>query len=113
MVKCSNYFKARDIIALSLNMFRKKHDNVDNINKDQEDAENMIFRHYQNKEKDYVQKFKGNIYHKEERNGVTVLRGRKTPSGDSIMKLVPKNPEGLDGHSAAQQAKAGIYGSQA
>ena len=29
------------------------------------------------------------------------------------MKLVSRNPEGFDGNSAGQQAKAGIYGSQA
>ena len=36
------------------------------------------------------------------------------PKNDlSLMKLLSRNPEGFDGNSAGQQAKAGIYGSQA
>ena len=90
MTKKSNYFRAKNIIARILDMKRRKVDKIDNMSKAQIDAENLIFKHYQEKKRDYVQKFQGHIYTKTEEDGLVVLRGRKTPRGTTSMKLVPK-----------------------
>ena len=55
----------------------------------QADAENLIFRHFQSKMKNYLSSFQGDIYYKEIVEGVTVLKGRNTPAGQTIMKIVP------------------------
>ena len=91
MTKKSNYFRARNIIARILDMKRRKCDKVDNMAQAQVDAENLIFKHYQEKKKDYCKKFQGHIYTKTEEDGLIILRGRKTPRGKTSMKLVPKN----------------------
>lgn len=91
MTKQSNYFKAKNTIARILDMKRRKCDNVDNMAQAQIDAEKLIFKHYQEKKKDYVKRFQGHIYTKTEEDGLVVLRGRKTPKGKTSMKLVPKD----------------------
>ena len=90
MTKKSNYFRAKNIIARILDMKRRKVDKIDNMSQAQVDAENLIFKHYQEKKGDYVKKFQGHIYTKTEEDGLVVLRGRKTPRGKTSMKLVPK-----------------------
>ena len=90
MTKKSNYFRAKNIIARILDMKRRKVDKIDNMSQAQVDAENLIFKHYQEKKGDYVKKFQGHIYTKIKEDGLVVLRGRKTPRGKTSMKLVPK-----------------------
>merc|ERR1719410_804837 len=69
MTRCSSYFKARNVIARILNLKRRKVDKIDEMNQDQTKAEALIFKHYQAKEKEYVDNFRGHIYYKTEEDG--------------------------------------------
>ena len=91
LTKKSNYMRAKNIIARILNWKRRVTDKVDDMSQAQTDAENLIFKHYQEKKKKYTKSFQGHIYLKSEKDGVVVLKGRKTPRGDTVMKLVPKD----------------------
>ena len=86
--KMSNYIRYKNAVARILYWKKKKKKDFSEI---QEEAENLIFRHFQSKEKDFVEKFKGDIYYKTEIDGVAVLKGRKTPRGETVMKIVPPN----------------------
>ena len=87
LLKISNYFKARNILTRIIIWGDKDGD----FSKAQKKAENMIVKHYQQKRKDYLSKFDGGPYHKTTIDGVITLMGRKTPTGQTMMKLIPTN----------------------
>ena len=91
LTKTSNYMRARNIIARILDWKRRSVDKVEDMAQAQTDSENLFFRHYQGKKEKYVKSFQGHIYLKTEEEGVVCLKGRKTPRGPTLMKLVPKD----------------------
>lgn len=89
LMKHSCYFKSKNIIARIFHWKQKSLERTDNFVEAQKKAENVIFKLYQDQREDYIKSFNGGQYYKTEEGGITVLKGRRTILGDTIMKLVP------------------------
>ena len=87
LLRNANFFRAKNILARILFWKDKQGD----FSKSMVDAENKIIEHYQQQRKDYLSKFDGGSYYKTTKDGIITLMGRKTPTGQTMMKLIPTN----------------------
>ena len=85
----SRYFKAVNTLARILFWEQKTVEKTQDFHDSQTKAENLIFKLYQDEHADFIKKFSGDIYFKTYKDGVCVLRTRKTPNGYIYLKLVP------------------------